>query len=54
MPATGQEIVINGRFLMQPVTGVQRVAREVVRAMDRLLADDVLPWAHGARMRIVC
>ncbi|WP_269930504.1 glycosyltransferase family 4 protein [Aminobacter sp. HY435] len=29
---------INGRFLAQPLTGVQRYAREIVRAMDRLLA----------------
>lgn len=29
-------IVINGRFLMQPVTGVQRVARELVAEMDLL------------------
>jgi glycosyltransferase involved in cell wall biosynthesis len=30
---------INGRFLTQPVTGVQRYAGEIVRAMDVLLAD---------------
>lgn len=29
---------INGRFLVQPVTGVQRYAIEVVSALDRLLA----------------
>jgi glycosyltransferase involved in cell wall biosynthesis len=29
---------INGRFLTQPVTGVQRYAREIVRAMDARLA----------------
>lgn len=29
---------INGRFLAQPMTGVQRYAREIVSAMDRLLA----------------
>ena len=29
---------INGRFLAQQMTGVQRYAREIVRAMDRLLA----------------
>ncbi|MDF8335259.1 glycosyltransferase family 4 protein [Novosphingobium cyanobacteriorum] len=39
---------------MQPVTGVQRVAREVVRAMDQLVADRQLPWAAHARLRIVC
>ncbi len=44
------EIVINGRFLMQPVTGVQRVARELTRALDRLVAEDGLPVA----LRLVC
>jgi glycosyltransferase involved in cell wall biosynthesis len=29
---------INGRFLVQPATGVQRYGLEVVRALDRLLA----------------
>ncbi|WP_088279090.1 glycosyltransferase family 1 protein [Ideonella sp. A 288] len=32
------DVVINGRFLTQPVTGVQRYAREVLRAMDAELA----------------
>lgn len=44
------EIVINGRFLMQPVTGVQRVARELTRALDRLVAEEGLP----VRLRLVC
>lgn len=30
---------INGRFLAQPMTGVQRYAYEVVRALDQLLAE---------------
>jgi glycosyltransferase involved in cell wall biosynthesis len=30
---------INGRFLGQPLTGVQRYAREIVAALDRHLAD---------------
>lgn len=33
-----QSIFINGRFLAQPVTGAQRYAREVVLALDGLLA----------------
>ncbi|MEE4451344.1 glycosyltransferase family 1 protein [Novosphingobium resinovorum] len=36
-------ILINGRFLMQPVTGVQRVARELVVQMDRLAAVNETP-----------
>ena len=31
-------LAINGRFLTQPVTGVQRVARELTREIDRLVA----------------
>jgi glycosyltransferase involved in cell wall biosynthesis len=30
-------IAINGRFLSQPITGVQRYARELVRALDEML-----------------
>jgi glycosyltransferase involved in cell wall biosynthesis len=32
-----RDLVINGRFLSQRATGVQRVAREFTRALDRLL-----------------
>ncbi|MDT3700869.1 MAG: glycosyltransferase family 1 protein [Thermincola sp.] len=32
-----QQIYINGRFLTQAVTGVQRYARELVRSLDNLL-----------------
>ena len=31
------EIVINGRFLTQRTTGVQRYAHELVRAFDAIL-----------------
>jgi glycosyltransferase involved in cell wall biosynthesis len=33
---------INGRFLTQPMTGVQRYAHEIVRALDTLLAEGSL------------
>lgn len=33
-------VVINGRFLSQAVTGVQRFAREVVRALDDLIEQE--------------
>jgi glycosyltransferase involved in cell wall biosynthesis len=33
-------IVVNGRFLTQRITGVQRYARELVSALDRLLDDN--------------
>jgi hypothetical protein len=32
-----KRISINGRFLSQPVTGVQRYAHELIRELDRLL-----------------
>lgn len=34
---TPRDFVINGRFLTQPTTGVQRYAREVTRNLDQLL-----------------
>lgn len=34
-----KKLVINGRFLTQPVTGVQRYARELVLAIDHILDD---------------
>jgi glycosyltransferase involved in cell wall biosynthesis len=41
------KLTINGRFLTQPITGVQRYAREFVTALDRLLdrgAIDAKTW----------
>ncbi|MGH6762241.1 MAG: glycosyltransferase family 4 protein [Phyllobacterium sp.] len=32
--------MINGRFLAQPMTGVQRYAHEIVRGLDRLVAEE--------------
>lgn len=37
------EIHLNGRFLAAPRTGVQRVAHELITALDRRLADDPTP-----------
>jgi hypothetical protein len=45
-----RELVINGRFLMQPTTGVQRVAREITREIDHLVANGDVPL----RVRLVC
>lgn len=40
-PVTGPlDFVINGRFLSQPTTGVQRVARELTKALDRILGEN--------------
>jgi glycosyltransferase involved in cell wall biosynthesis len=44
------DLVINGRFLSQRATGVQRVAREVTGAIDRLLDEGRYP---GVRARLV-
>lgn len=35
-----RKVLLNGRFLSAPATGVQRVARELVRALGQDLADD--------------
>lgn len=44
------QIVINGRFLTQPTTGVQRVAREVTRELDHLVSEGKV----ALRLRLVC
>lgn len=44
-------IYINGRFLVSPVTGVQRYARELVGALDCLLAVESLPQGET---KVVC
>ena len=46
-----QTIWINGRFLEQPVTGVQRYSREVLNALDEFLSSQALP---GQTHRLVC
>lgn len=46
----GAELAINGRFLTQPTTGVQRVARELTRAIDDLVATGQV----DARVRLLC
>jgi glycosyltransferase involved in cell wall biosynthesis len=45
------KIAINGRFLTQRVTGVQRMAREFVWALDKLIADGALADV-GARLLV--
>ena len=39
-------IAINGRFLTQGMTGVQRFAREITAAADRLAGNDAWPKAN--------
>jgi glycosyltransferase involved in cell wall biosynthesis len=43
---------INGRFVTQSVTGVQRYAQEVVRALDHLLCEDH-PLAGGLEVQLL-
>jgi glycosyltransferase involved in cell wall biosynthesis len=42
-PARERKIFINGRFLSQKLTGVQRYAAEMVKAIDALLASNQSP-----------
>jgi len=44
-----ETIVINGKFLASPVTGVQRYALEILNQMDRQLAEPV-----NQNLRMVC
>ncbi|MGF6173637.1 glycosyltransferase family 4 protein [Ensifer sp. 4252] len=47
-------ISINGRFLTQPLTGVQRFAREITRALDaRIAAGDVPAALKNVRWRLL-
>ncbi|ACP22840.1 LPS side chain defect: mannosyl transferase (plasmid) [Sinorhizobium fredii NGR234] len=43
---------INGRFLAQPVTGVQRYAHEILHALDELLVEQP-PTARGLRIELL-
>lgn len=47
-----QVISINGRFLTQKISGVQRYSREIVSALDRLLVSGQTPLA-GADWRLL-
>ncbi|TCR83520.1 glycosyltransferase family 1 protein [Rhizobium sp. BK376] len=48
-----QTITINGRFLGQPLSGVQRFARELTLALDRKIAAGTVPDAlKGASWRL--
>lgn len=44
---------INGRFLSQPTTGVQRYAREIVRSLDALIAEQE-PLARDLELGLHC
>ncbi len=40
-----KKIIINGRFLTQKITGVQRYAREIVAELDKIIAKDEIEMA---------
>lgn len=44
---------INGRFLTQPMSGVQRYAEEITRALDALVAEGS-PVANGFEIEVLC
>jgi glycosyltransferase involved in cell wall biosynthesis len=46
-----QQLTINGRFLTQNLTGVQRYAREIVSALDTLLEDE--KWSAALKAKII-
>ncbi|MDX2265200.1 MAG: glycosyltransferase family 1 protein [Hyphomicrobiales bacterium] len=50
---TTRRWTINGRFLSQPITGVQRYAEEITRALDALKADGA-EGAQDLELEIVC
>lgn len=51
-------VVINGRFLTHAITGVQRFAREIVRALDNQLPfyPEIasMPWRLHAPPNTIC
>ena len=48
----GRQWSINGRFVTQSMTGVQRYAHEIVRALDHLLSEGH-PLARGLQLTLV-
>ena len=46
-----QQLTINGRFLTQNLTGVQRYAGEIVSALDTLLEDE--KWSASLKAKII-
>lgn len=46
------QILINGRFLAQATTGVQRYAIELTRALDELVVDGSIPASYQLRMLV--
>ena len=47
-----REWAINGRFLSQPISGVQRYAREIVKSLDDALRENH-PFAEDLSLKLV-
>lgn len=54
MSASRRSVVINGRFLSQPLSGVQRFAWEVVRAMDAIRHSEPEHPGNALELEILC
>lgn len=54
LPRVRQSLTINGRFLTQNLTGVQRYSREIVSALDNLLQDERLRASISAKLIVPC
>lgn len=54
MTSPRRSVVINGRFLSQPLSGVQRFALEMVRAMDSIRQREPTHPANGLAMEVLC
>lgn len=46
-------VIINGRFLTQNMSGVQRFARELLLALDRLIGSDAIGSSCASRVQVV-
>ena len=51
LPRMRQRLTINGRFLTQNLTGVQRYCREIVSSLDNLLQDE--QWRAALTAKII-
>ena len=51
LPRVQQRLTINGRFLTQNLTGVQRYCREIVSSLDNLLQDE--QWRAALTAKII-
>ena len=46
------KVIINGRFLIHRVTGVERYAREILSELDKIIEPDSIEMADHQRLEI--